>query len=66
MNRRLKVIPVFTARVFRIIRAILQEIFDEAAYLRFLSRVGTVSSSESYAAFRREIDEAKARRPKCC
>jgi len=46
--------------------AALREIFDEAAYARFLSRVGMVSSSESYAAFRREFEEVKTRRPKCC
>jgi hypothetical protein len=46
--------------------AILREIFDEAAYARFLSRVGLASSSEAYAAFRQEFEEAKVRRPKCC
>jgi hypothetical protein len=46
--------------------AMLREIFDEAAYARFLSRAGTPSSSEAYAAFRREFEEAKVRRPKCC
>jgi hypothetical protein len=46
--------------------ATLREIFDEAAYARFLNRAGMVSSSESYAAFRREFEEAKMRRPKCC
>ncbi|MGA8499913.1 MAG: hypothetical protein WB683_00040 [Candidatus Sulfotelmatobacter sp.] len=46
--------------------AALREIFDEAAYARFLNRAGTASSSEAYAAFRREFDEAKMRRPKCC
>jgi hypothetical protein len=46
--------------------AALREIFDEAAYVRFLSRAGTVSSSEAYAAFRREFEEVKTRRPKCC
>jgi hypothetical protein len=46
--------------------AALREIFDEAAYTRFLSRAGMVSSSEAYAAFRREFEEAKLRRPKCC
>jgi hypothetical protein len=66
MSPGLKAIPIFAARVFGIIHATLREIFDEAAYSRFLGRVGTVSSAESYAAFRREIDEAKARRPKCC
>jgi hypothetical protein len=44
----------------------LREIFDEAAYARFLGRAGMTSSSEAYAAFRREFDEAKVRRPKCC
>ncbi len=46
--------------------AILQEIFDEAAYARFLARAGVATSSEAYAAFRREFEEAKMRRPKCC
>jgi len=44
----------------------LREIFDEAAYERFLNRARIVSSTESYAAFRREFEEAKMRRPKCC
>ena len=51
---------------WRILIATLREIFDEAAYLRFLSRAGIASSSEAYAAFRREFEEAKVRRPKCC
>ena len=46
--------------------ATLREIFDEAAYARFLSRAGMASSSESYAKFRREFEQAKMRRPKCC
>jgi len=46
--------------------ATLREIFDEAAYARFLGRSRRASSSESYTAFRRELDEAKVRRPKCC
>jgi hypothetical protein len=46
--------------------ATLREIFDEAAYARFLSRAGMASSSEAYAAFRQEFEEAKLRRPKCC
>jgi hypothetical protein len=49
-----------------ILLATLREIFDEAAYARFLNRAGMVSSSESYAAFRQEFEEAKMRRPKCC
>ncbi len=50
----------------RILLATLREIFDEAAYERFLHRAQVASSPEAYAAFRREFDEAKARRPKCC
>jgi hypothetical protein len=46
--------------------ATLREIFDEAAYARFLRRAGMISSSEAYAEFQREFEEAKVRRPKCC
>jgi hypothetical protein len=51
---------------WHILVAALREIFDEAAYARFLSRAGMASSSAAYAAFRREFEEAKVRRPKCC
>jgi hypothetical protein len=44
----------------------LREIFDESAYNRFLDRRQLPSSREAYAAFRREYDAAKARRPRCC
>jgi len=54
------------ANLGRLLWATLQEIFDEAAYARFLQRVGVASSAEAYAAFRREFDEVKVRRPKCC
>jgi hypothetical protein len=51
---------------WHILMATMREIFDEAAYARFLNRAGMSSSSESYAAFRREFEEDKVRRPKCC
>lgn len=51
---------------WRTLMAVLREIFDEAAYSRFLNRAGMASSSAAYAAFRREFDEVKVRRPKCC
>jgi hypothetical protein len=51
---------------WHILVAMLREIFDEAAYARFLNRAGIASSSVAYAAFRREFEEAKMRRPKCC
>jgi hypothetical protein len=46
--------------------AVLREIFDESAYVRFLHRRQIASSSEAYAAFCRECEEVKARRPRCC
>jgi hypothetical protein len=54
------------ANAARILIAALREIFDEAAYERFLSRAKTDSSARAYAAFRAEFEEAKTRRPKCC
>jgi len=53
-------------RVWRIVVAALREIFDEAAYARFLDHHRLISSRESYAAFLRESQTEKARRPKCC
>jgi hypothetical protein len=50
----------------RILVATLREIFDEAAYERFLHRAKMDSSALAYAAFRAEFEEAKTRRPKCC
>jgi len=52
--------------IWRTFVATLREIFDEGAYARFLRRGGIASSSEAYAAFRREFEEGKLRRPKCC
>jgi hypothetical protein len=62
MKRVREVLHVFVVTV----SAALREIFDEAAYARFLARAGMASSSDAYAAFRREFEEAKVRRPKCC
>ena len=49
-----------------VVRESLREVFDEGAYSRFLSRHQMASSRESYAAFRREYEAAKACRPRCC
>jgi len=53
-------------RVGTILLAMLREIFDESAYVRFLSRHGLTSSVEAYAAFVREAEIVKARKPRCC
>ena len=44
----------------------LREIFDESAYSRFLARRGLISCTSAYAAFLREQDNIKDRRPRCC
>jgi len=49
-----------------IIRAALQEIFDESSYARFLNRHKLVSSRSAYLEFLHEAETAKARRPRCC
>ena len=52
-----------TARAFL---EILREIFDEAAYERYLRRMQMESSPAAYAAFWRERESTHARRPRCC
>ena len=44
----------------------LREIFDEAAYARFLVRTGQPSSRAAYAGFLRERAAQHERRPRCC
>ncbi len=53
-------------RAAKILLAMLREIFDEAAYSRFLVRTSTPTSPQAYAAFCRERESSQARRPKCC
>ncbi len=53
-------------QVIGVLVATLREIFDEAAYMRFLVRHERASSREAYAAFLREQGILKARRPRCC
>lgn len=49
-----------------IVTAALREIFDEAAYARFLARTGQPSSRAAYAGFLRERAAQLERRPRCC
>jgi hypothetical protein len=50
----------------RLLLSTLREIFDESAYSRFLLRREMSSCPSAYAAFLREQEGVKARRPKCC
>jgi hypothetical protein len=54
------------AGFFEIIAGVLQEVFDESAYRRFLLRGNFASSAASYAAFCAEQEKSRARRPRCC
>jgi hypothetical protein len=61
-----RAIPGWFVEAKRVLLYTLREIFDEAAYSRFLARNGMRSCRNAYAAFLREQDGVKARRPKCC
>ena len=65
-GRLTRVVPTWFVRAIRVLLSTLREIFDEAAYSRFLSRHRMSSCPNAYAAFLREQDRVKARRPKCC
>ena len=49
-----------------VLMTVLREIFDEAAYARFLGRTQSASSTQAYAAFTRERESIQNRRPRCC
>jgi hypothetical protein len=53
-------------RAVSLLALALREIFDETAYVRFLDRGKLKPSREAYAAFCRESEATKARRPRCC
>ena len=54
------------SRMASVILSILQEIFDESAYQRFLEKSRLESSPKAYAIFRQETEHAQSRRPRCC
>lgn len=49
-----------------VVRSMLREIFDESAYARFLERRQLATSAQAYAAFIRETQAHRERRPRCC
>ena len=51
---------------FALMRAALREIFDEAAYERFLERHALANSRRNYAAFLAESSRQREQRPRCC
>jgi hypothetical protein len=53
-------------RVFILMREALREIFDEAAYARYLVRHHATNSTDAYSAFLRESENARAKKARCC
>ena len=49
-----------------VIRAVLREIFDEAAYERFCIRTGLIAGQQSYAKFLDENDSPTRSKLRCC
>lgn len=54
------------ASFIRILRLTLSEMFDEAAYARYLQRAGVSASRQSYAGFVKEKHQAKSPAARCC
>jgi hypothetical protein len=52
--------------ILRTLLAALREIFDEAAYERFLERGSLASSPQAYSEFLREQERMSSPRPRCC
>ena len=53
-------------RVLRLIRAVLREIFDEAAYERFCVRERLPSGRVSYSKFLCQTASSSDRKVRCC
>jgi hypothetical protein len=51
-------------KFFRLLHAILREIFDESAYERFRNRMGVRAGRDSYSQFLQEREQIK--NVKCC
>ena len=52
--------------VLRIFWATLREIFDEAAYDRFLRSRGLTTSPQAYESFQQDRRVTQERKPRCC
>ena len=50
----------------RLVRAVLREIFDEAAYERFCRRTGFIVGQQSYAKFLDENASLARSKLRCC
>ena len=64
--KSIRLLPEQLKSCAQVFLAVLREIFDEAAYDRFLERNQLASSTASYAAFCRERESGQAPKPRCC
>jgi hypothetical protein len=53
-------------KLFRTIRAVLREVFEESAYERFCAREQIGVDRKSYARFLQETDRARQQKVRCC
>jgi hypothetical protein len=53
-------------RVLALAGEVLREIFDEAAYSRYLVRHEVAISADTYRAFLHEGEHARERKARCC
>ena len=65
-SRKVNALRAGIIRPLSVLIATLREIFDEAAYQRYLTRSEVASSAIAYHDFLREGETAKARCPRCC
>jgi hypothetical protein len=63
---RVSAIAAAIIRSFKLLAAILREIFDESAYQRFLDRSQLESSANAYAIFLQENEQSKTQKVRCC
>ena len=53
-------------KFFRILEAVLREIFEESAYQRFCAREGVERNRGSYARFLRDTESSRGKKIRCC
>lgn len=66
MRARFGKLSLYSKRFRKLVLAMLREIFDEAAYERYLIRQGQGASVGTYAAFRRCYESSISRKQRCC
>lgn len=54
------------ASIWKTLCSTIREVFDEAAYERFLSRSKGLRSIPTYREFLRERESVASRKPRCC